>query len=129
MSLISEITQHLHNNSIGTSGTNLFYSQMPDKDTDFLVCVYDRVGPAPDIDITEIKSPMFQILIRSKDYGTGKAKLDAIRALLHGVINKYLVPGGIYFRKIHASSEGGHIGINDANKDEFSINFLADVIE
>lgn len=128
MSVISEIAEYLEDQGIGTRGTDLFYSRMPDKSTSPMVCVIDRPGPAPDVDITDIKSPNVQIIVRADDYDTGKAKLDAIRALLHRVVNTYLVSGGIYFRIIRAQSEGGHIGTNEAGKDEFSINFGTSVV-
>lgn len=129
MSVISEVAQYLVNQGVGTLATDVFYGKLPDTGRDFEVCVIDRSGPAPDIDILEIESPQFQIFIRSKDYATGKAKLDTIRGLLHGKLTQYLVSGGIYFRRIHALSEGGHIGVNDAGRDEFSMNFICEVIQ
>lgn len=128
MSVISEVAQYLVDNEVGTLGTDIFYSQAPDIERDFVVAVIDRSGPAPDIDILEIKKPMFQIFIRSKDYATGRAKLDTIRDLLHGKTKVYLVNGGHQFLRIQASSEGGHIGVNESNRDEFSINFIAEVV-
>lgn len=129
MSMISEITEYLETNGVGTQGTDLFYSQFPDNDDLPAVVVIDRPGTKPNIDITDIKSPMFQIIVRSATYATGESKLSDVRALLHGVINTYLVANGIYFRRIQATSEGGHIGVNDAGMDEFSINFTTEIIE
>lgn len=128
MSIISEIAQYLVDNEVGTLGTDIFYSQAPDIELDCVVAVIDRSGPAPDIDILDIKSPMFQIFIRSKDYATGRTKLDTIRDLLHGQTMTTLVAGGHKFLRIQAMSEGGHIGINESNRDEFSINFMSEVI-
>lgn len=122
MSVISEVAQYLHNNSIGVLSTNLFYSSLPDA-ADACVGVFDTGGPEPDIYLPT-KKPTFQVFIRSVDYDTGKAKLDAIRALLHNKYNSQLVNGGIYFYSINAMSEGGHIGKNARGLDEFSINFL-----
>lgn len=129
MTMISEIATYLAANSIGTLATNLFYGQMPDIDQNVTVCVYDRVGLKPSVDIPDIKHPMFQIVVRSKTYDLGKAKLDAIRDLLQDKINVYLVGGGIKFRFIQAMSEGGWIGLNEAGKEEFSINFHAEIVE
>jgi hypothetical protein len=131
MSYITDIVEYLETQGIGTRGTNLFYSQIPDDATsDFLIGVYGRTGPAPDIDLLDIKKPMFQIIVRSVNFDTGQAKLKQIRELLHGIINRYLVVAGTYFRRIQATSEGGHIGINENNnKDEFSINFMTEIID
>ena len=123
MNIKTDIAQHLHNLGIGVLATNLFVSSLPDSDTDFLIGVYDRSGATPDIYIPTDK-PRFQILIRAVDYETGKAKLDAIFEALHKPnLNSSLVSGGTYFYYIHADSSGGWIGKNDADKDEFSINF------
>lgn len=122
MSVISEVAQFLHDNSVGVLSTNLFYSFLPDN-ADACIGVLDTGGPAPDIYLPT-KSPTFEVLIRAIDYDTGKAKLDAVRALLHNKYNSQLVNGGIYFYSINAISEGGHLGKNERGLDEFSINFL-----
>lgn len=129
MTMISEIATYLAANSVGTLATNIFYGQMPDIDQNVTVCVYDRVGPKPSVDIPDIKHPMFQVMVRAKTYDLGKAKLDAIRELLQDKINVYLVSGGIKFRFIQAMSEGGWIGLNASGKEEFSINFHAEIVE
>lgn len=129
MSLISEVAQHLHDNSVGTLAASLFYALLPDVEGTYSILVKDTGGMMPDKDIAEIKHPTFQVFIRSKTYSAGKAKLNAVRGLLHGVINEYLVSGGIYFRRIHALAEGGHIGKNEAGYHEFSINFEAEIVE
>lgn len=123
MHIKTDIAQYLHNQGIGTLSSTLFASFLPDDEQDFLIGVFDRLGLAPDVDIPTDK-PRFQIIIRSVDYETGKAKLDAIFAALHKPhLNGALVSGGTYFYYIHADSSGGWIGRNDNDKDEFSINF------
>ena len=124
-----EIAQYFHNQSVGVLGTSVFYGKMPGISQNFTILVRDTGGPKPNVDIHEIQNPTFQVFIRSKNYDIGKAKLTIIRNLLHGVINEYLIPGGIYYRKIQAMSEGGHIGANENGQDEFSINFIAQIIE
>lgn len=125
MTLIAEVAQHLHNQSIGSLASNLHYSYLPDTDTgSFSITVLDRGGLLPDSDIPT-KEPTFQIYIKAQDYETGKAKLDAVRLALHQKKNVQLVPGGIYFYFILAMAEGGHLGRGENGKDEFSINFHA----
>jgi hypothetical protein len=120
MSVISDVATYLQTNSIGTIATDLFYSNYPDIDG-AMVAVLDTGGLAPDIDIPTFE-PTFQIIIRSNDYATGKAKAMAIRALLH---RKYgeLVSGQTYFYFIFALQEPTHIGRNKNGLDEFSMNF------
>ena len=129
MSLISEVAEYLEDQNIGTRGTDLFYSFIPDNAEARVVLVRDTGGPQPDQYIPEIKSPTFQIFIRSTTYEAGKDLLQQIRDLLHATYNTYLIPGGVYFRRIHAQSEGGHLGRNEAGHDEFSINFICSVVE
>lgn len=119
MSLIADIADFLEDAGVGTLSTDLFYSYMP-ADLNAGVCVIDTGGPQPNPDVP-LKNPTFQIFVRAADYDTGKTKLEAVRTALHRVQNQTI--GSYYFYYILASSEGGHIGRNEAGKDEFSINF------
>lgn len=119
MSLISDIATYLQTNGIGTVGTDIFYSYMP-ADVGACVVVLDTGGAQPNPDLPT-KEPTFQIYLQNVDYDTGKAKLDAIRALLHQKAN--ITIGSTYFYFILAVSEGGHLGRNAEGDDEFSMNF------
>lgn len=120
--LISEVATYLAAQGLGTVGTNIFYSHLPDN-VDECLAVLDTGGVQPDIDIPT-KSPTFQILIRAATYTLGKTKLDSVRSALHNKYNSYLVASQTYFYSINALSEGGHLGRNDRGLDEFSINFI-----
>lgn len=119
MSVISDIAQYLEDEGLGTLATDIFFSYVPGDLTSGLV-VLDTGGPQPDPDIPT-KNPTFQVFIRATDYSTGKALLDSTRSSLHRISNQTI--GSTYFYYILATSEGGHIGLNDAGQDEFSINF------
>lgn len=121
MSLISDIATHLQTNSIGTLGTDLFYSYMP-ADVGNCVVVMDTGGTEPDRYLPT-KEPTFQIYIQNSSYDNGKTKQDAVRALLHQ--QKNVTIGSIYFYFIMAISEGGHLGRSADGQDEFSMNFQA----
>lgn len=118
--LIDDIAQKLVDSGIGTIGTNLFKSYMPDN-VDTGVCVLDTGGPHPDMELPT-KSPTFQVFIRGANYRAGRDKLDAVRTALHQTANTTL--GNTFFYYILAQSEGGHIGRNERGLDEFSINFI-----
>ncbi len=122
MSLIDDIATYLQTNGVGTVGTDIFKSYAPDTDSGTVIAVLDTGGPKPDIDLISLKSPTFQIFIRTNDYSAGKSKLDTIRSLLHGKIG--FTAGSTYFLFLHAQSEGGHLGRNERGQDEFSINFI-----
>lgn len=122
--MIADIAQHLQTNGVGTVGTDIFISYLPDTE-DEAIAVLDTGGVEPDIDLTQLKSPTMQIMIRSNTYTAGKSKLDSIRSILHGVIEAQV--GSTYILYLHALSEGGHIGRNEAGQDEFSINFVGKI--
>jgi hypothetical protein len=121
MTIISDVGDYLEVNGIGTLGTNLFKSYLPDN-ANAGIAVLDTGGLKPDVDLPT-KSPTFQILIKSTTYSSGKAKLDSVRSLLHRKFNSELVAGQNYFYYILAQSEGGHLGKNERGLHEFSINF------
>lgn len=120
MSLIDDIATDLSNAGMGTVGVNIYKSYIPDNTQEALV-ILDTGGTLPDIYVTDLKSPTFQVFIRSNTYSAGKTDLDTVRSRLHGVQNRTI--GNTYFYYIHANSEGGHIGRNANGQDEFSINF------
>ena len=121
MTLIEQIATLLQTNGVGTLGTNLFVSRLPDN-IDSCVGVFDTGGLIPNIDIP-LGEPTFQVYIRAVSYEAGKTKLDAVRALLHRRMNQVVITGGTYAYYIYAMSEGGHVGQNERGQDEFSINF------
>lgn len=126
MTLIEQVATYLIEQGVATAlGTDIFIGRMPDNATapDAVIAVLDTGGPSPDIDIPT-KSPTFQVFIRNTDYDTGKAKLDAVRTALHNFYNDYLVAGQTFIYYIHALSEGGHLGQDEAGRDLFSMNFL-----
>ncbi len=118
--LIDDIAQYLVDSGIGTIGTDIFKSYMPDA-VDTGLAVLDTGGPQPDKELPT-KSPTFQIFIRGADYITGRALLDSVRTALHQVKNTTI--GNTFFYYMLAQSEGGHIGRNERGLDEFSINFV-----
>jgi len=119
MSLISDVSQYLQTKGVGTLGTSVFYSYMPES-IETGVCVIDTGGQEPD-PYLPTKEPTFQVFVRGTTYTIGKAKLDAVRSALHQISGTTI--GSTFFFFILASSEGGHIGRNENGNDEFSINF------
>jgi hypothetical protein len=118
--MLADLQQYLADNGVGTIATNLFATYMPPS-PDNAVAIIATGGPEP-IEISGIKSPTFQVLIRNADYATGEAKMATIRNLLQALKNTTI--GNTYFYFILLTSEGGHIGRDDVGRDEFSLNFL-----
>ena len=119
MSLIADIAQYLDDQEVGTLGTDLFISNVPDA-ADTVISVLDTGGMKPD-NYLPTKDPTFQVFIRAATYEAGKTLLDSIRALLHRKFNETV--GSTYIYYCEALSEGGNIGRNARGLDEFSINF------
>jgi|GEM_PF-6714915 len=129
MNIKTDILQYLEDQGVGVQTETLFRSFLPDTlDTEsFAISAYESAGLTPDIYIPT-DQPRFQIIVKSKDYDTGKNKLAEIFSTLHKRnLNSTLVSGGTFFYYIHADSSGGNIGRNDAGYDEFSINFTTKV--
>lgn len=123
--VIDDVASYLEDQGIGTVGSTIFSSYMPDtQSSTFTIAVFDTGGLLPD-PYLPTKEPTFQVFVRSNDYLTGKAKVDAIRSSLHQKKNLRLTDGGNYYYFILLQGEGGHIGRNDNGKDEFSMNFRA----
>jgi hypothetical protein len=117
--LIDDVASYLQTSGLGTVGTNIFKSYLPDSVDDALV-VLDTGGMMPD-SYLPTKEPTIEVLIRASSYSDGRDKLDLVRAALHR--NDNITMGSTYFYFIHALSEGGHLGRNERGLDEFSINF------
>lgn len=96
------------------------------------VNVFDTGGPGPDPELFDADGGMiqvrtFQVYVRTDTsddaYSDGRKKLNAVINLLHRVRNLQI--HGTYFDYIMANSAGGHIGRDDAGRDEFTANFTA----
>jgi hypothetical protein len=124
MTIIEQVAQYLEDNSVGTVGTDIFLGFHPDSPNNS-IAILDTGGATPDIDLTDIQSPTFQIIVRNTDHETGKTKVDTIRGLLHNKYNSTLISGQNYFYSINLVAEGGHVGRDNVNRDMFSMNFLA----
>lgn len=117
---IDDIVNYLEENGVGTKTTNLFAAYLP-AEPDDVVVVYDTGGFEPDYYLPTAV-PTFQIYVRSSDYSTGKDKVDEIVELLHRHANLELVSNGNYFYYITLMGEPTHIGRDENERDEFSIN-------
>lgn len=118
--MLDDLARFLQDNGVGTVGTDIFKSWLPDSPVNCVV-LYETGGPTPDVDIPT-KSPTFQVFVRNQNYVNGKAKLDACRTALQRQLNRNI--GTHFYYSIIAISEGGHLGRNpDNGLDEFSSNW------
>jgi len=118
--LIDDVASYLQTAGVGTVGTDIFKSYLPDS-ANAGIAVLDTGGMSPNIHVP-LYNPTVQVFIRAATYTAGKTKLLAVRTQLHQLANTTM--GGTYIYFCLAQSEGGHIGRNDRGQDEFSINFI-----
>lgn len=123
--MITEVAQYLEDEGIGTQATNIFISRLPSEPS-ACISVYDTGGLPPDRYLPTAE-PTFQIIVRNPDYALGKAKVDAIVALLHQKKNLQLVDDGTYFYYIMLMGEPSHIGVDKQDRDEFSMNLVCKI--
>lgn len=118
--LLNDIARYLQDSGVGTVGTDIFKSYLPDSPKS-CVAVIDTGGPEQDADINHDLCT-FQVIVRNTSYTTGDTKIQLIKDSLHRVQNRTIGTGFYYY--ILAISRGGHIGVNPKNGlDEWSINF------
>lgn len=121
MIFVDQVAEYLEDQGLGTVSTDIFVGRLP-ASPDSCIAVINTGGTSPSIDIPD-KTPTFQVLVRNTSYEAGENKLAAVRAALHQFQNSTLVTGQTYVYYIYAISEGGHIGLDESGRDEFSINF------
>lgn len=125
MKPINDIITYLQENNIGTKATDLFAAYMP-KEPGNIVAVFDTGGFEPSVYLP-MANPTFQVYVRNSNYEDGKSKVDEIVSLLHQKANIELVSGQTYFYYIALMQEPIHIGRDENERDEFSINFRTQI--
>lgn len=88
-----------------------------------VITILDTGGPPPDMELTVVREPTFQLLIRAADYEAAKAIADLCCAALHGKIA--VAAEGVHFLNIGLLAEPGSLGDNERGEHEFSANFKA----
>ena len=91
--MLTEIAAYLVSKNIGTLGTDLFAAFMPDK-PDNCVALFEYAGQPMELTMGDsdpvLERPGLQVKVRNTDYQTGKAKIDDIVDVLHGLANQVL---------------------------------------
>lgn len=125
MNVANEVATYLANQGLGTLGTDVFVGHQPKGSTyDNCITVYHTQGGQPDIYIPTAE-PSFQIIVRNKVYETGLSKVNSIVDELHQKRNAYLVSGETYFMFILLETEPYHIGMDEQERHEWTLNFYS----
>lgn len=127
---LDEVGSYLDDQSVGVfdadSGRDIFRNHLPAAPDNCMV-ILGRPGTTIDDsrDAKNLQFPRFQIIVRNKDYALASAKMQAVRAALHG--NYGLILPNWRVLRMYAEQEGQPIGQDDKGRAEFSINFLAEI--
>lgn len=91
--LLDEIGNYLQTQGVGTLGSTLFLSVMPDTPDD-VVSVYDYGGLPPVMTLgagaAKWEEPRIQVVARATTYSAARTKIGAVFTALHSLLNTSL---------------------------------------
>ena len=116
-----DVKDVLDDAALGTFGTDLFVSKLPDS-PDACVCVFDTGGFAPESGYV-YERPTVQVQVRGAvgAYEAAYNKAVAVKNALHDLHNQSW--GVSRYIGIWAMSDVLHLGYDDKNRPLFSVNF------
>ena len=108
--------------SLGTFGTNLFISVMPDT-PDACIGLYDYTAAPPDVPDIGIEYPAVQVRVRGDvgGYRTAWEKAYSIKTILHGK-HEYTV-GSTKYLQITCESDIVYVGLDERKRPLFTMSF------
>jgi len=119
--LIQEVAEYLENASVGTRGTDIFVSSLPES-PDNCIALFENSGVEAN-KYVPLENPSFQVLIRNTSYATGRAKAEDVKDVFLRKNNVELTTGGTHALFIHPVADVGYIGRDKNDRHEWSINF------
>ena len=117
--MLNEIGAYLATKSIGTVGTDIFLGLMPDK-PDNCIALFEYAGSPPDLHWPG-EYPGLQVRVRDKSYSAGKAKIEQIVRVLHGLHETVL--GGTRYLLVKARGSPEVLKRDNNNRVELFVNF------
>lgn len=127
-SFLDQLSTYVAANVSGLNATgasvNVFVGRYPGT-PDNLVAFLGNLGVKPNIDVGALEYPRLQIVVRNTDFITGETLIRAIRTLLHDKLAIALT--NFYCYRIQAESDIIPLGEDDQGRNEFSINFSAQI--
>lgn len=117
--LLDDIGDYLQTHGVGTIGNNLFKGKMPDQPDD-CTALFEYAGKPPDLH-WDGEYPGLQVRVRNKNYTAGRAKIEEIKNLLHGLTEQML--GTTRYLLIRANQSPESIGQDKNGRNELVCNF------
>jgi hypothetical protein len=119
-----DLATYCASEGIGTIGTDLFYSFLPDA-PDNCIAIFDTGGLAKDPDFPRT-DPTFQIMFRGADYDSVQALIDKVKALFmpRGIPKKCFNIGSDYVHLVQPmQATAFNMGQDENQRDKFVWNF------
>jgi len=124
--MLEALGERLQTDGIGTLGTDLFLSLMPES-PDACVALFEYGGQAPALTMGSglyaINRPRVQVKVRSlrEDYPAAFTKAVACRDSLSGITNVSL--SGVAFARVSPTTSVNPIGLDANDRQQMSVNF------
>lgn len=129
MALLDEIGTYLQTGGIGTLGTNLFLSMLPDS-PDVCVVVHEYGGSDGEYVFgatgAQVERPRFQVMARAAadDYASARTKIQSVYTLLDAVVETSL--SGKRYHRIRALAPPFFVERDDQRRPLLVCNFEAE---
>jgi hypothetical protein len=117
--VLADISTYLKNQSIGTPGTDMFLSQMPDQ-PDNCIALFEYAGSPPDLHWAG-EYPGLQVRVRNKSYAAARSKIGEVIEKLHGLHEQTL--SGTRYLLIKARGSPEVLKRDNNNRIELFVNF------
>lgn len=117
--MLNEIGTYLQSQGIGTLGTDLFLSLMPDQ-PDNCTALFEYAGSPPDLHWPG-EYPGLQVRVRNASYAAGRAKIGEVFKKLHGLHEQNL--SGTRYLLIKARGSPEVLKRDESNRTEWFVNF------
>ncbi len=117
--LLEDIGNFLQTRGVGMLWSDLFWGYMPDQ-PDNLVALFEYAGQAPDLHWNG-EYPRFQVRVRNKNYTAGRAKIEQVVSILHGLYEQVL--GTTRYLLIRALQSPESLGRDANGRAEWVVNF------
>jgi hypothetical protein len=122
--LLDDIAGYLQTQGIGTVGKDLFKGYMPDQ-PDNMIALFEYAGSPMELTMgtgdPTLERPGLQVRVRNKLYPVGRAKVEQVVDVLHGLTEQVL--GGKRYLLIRANQSPESIGLDASNRSELVVNF------
>jgi hypothetical protein len=124
VAILDEIATYLAIKNIGTVDTDIFKGFMPDQ-PDNMVALFEYAGNPMELTMgtgdPTLERPGLQVRVRNTSYPTGRAKIEQVVDILHGLTEQVL--GGKRYLLIRANQSPASMGLDANNRSEFVVNF------